>query len=334
MVHWGTKARQSIHEHDIYHLFGRDGSDDSDGGNGARFASPFLTFAVVAIAVIVALLVMVFTRVVFIQRRANLAQIEPTSGPVIYQEPKDYVPPIFERRLSAAADLGTHASWDNLQPLSVAFDRDISAHVRSSESVQEMSTSAIGPQQPPAGSVQATFLVSLPTPSMKFPAHLRRRSPSHGMKTSEIDGLTYVNARNSTEKNTTMDMSDNVTDKLRRSASFRSALSGKELGNARREAFLNQMEVTATGGVLPRRVPSVRSNLSSTNQAVLDRHDTLTHEDDEAIGSFALGSLAMNVRQTLVEKAGSHIPLTSDELTNIIHHAQLVRKNYVSQAQQ
>jgi len=334
MVHWGTKTRQSIHEHEIYHLFGRDGSEDSDGGNGARFASPFLTFAVVAIAVIVALLVMVFTRVVFIQRRANLAQVEPTSGPVIYQEPKDYVPPIFERRLSTAADLGMHESWDSLQPLSVAFDRDISAHVRSSESGPETATSAVGPQQPPVGSVQATFLVSLPTPSMKFPAHLRRRGQPHGMQTSANDGLPYVNARSSSEKNTAMDMSHNVTDKLRRSASFRSALSGKELGDARREAFLNQMEMTATGGVLPRRTPSVRSNLSNTNQAVLDRHDTLTHEDDEAIGSFALGSLAMNVRQTLVEKAGSQVPLTSDELTKIIHHAQLVRKNYTSQSQQ
>jgi len=71
-------------------------------------------------------------------------------------------------------------------------------------------------------------------------------------------------------------------------------------------------------------------NLSHSNQAILNRHDTAIDNDEEVIGAIALGTMSMQVKEPMENKDDSCVPLTKEKLSGILHHAKKVRDHCVS----
>ena len=93
--------------------------------NGRGFHLPFLTFAVIAIAVVIGLLGMVILRIFVLQRRYSTNMPQETVSSAVYNIPTENPPPIYEHKVLTASDTNTKLSWNDLQPISVAFDRTI-----------------------------------------------------------------------------------------------------------------------------------------------------------------------------------------------------------------
>lgn len=297
-------------------------------GNDNGFHLPFLTFAIIAIAVVVALLGMVILRIFVLQRRFNTNVPRESASSVVYNIPTENPPPIYEHKVSVASDTNTNLSWNELQPISVAFDRSVTSHVRLDAS-KKADTSRVQRLKPPNASVQTTFLVSLPTPTRTvFPPQLRRRA-SNIQKKSMEPGLHSQRSRNSLEKGVTGDAHD-ISQKPQYAPSIRSNASQKEQGDARREAFFHNMHPSFTGSTGLSHSQSVRMNLSNANQAILNRHDTTTDNDEEVIGAVALGSMSMQVKEPMEGKDDSCVSLTKEKLSGILRHAEQVRHNCVS----
>ena len=155
--------------------------------NGRGFHLPFLTFAVIAIAVVIGLLGMVILRIFVLQRRYSTNMPQETVSSAVYHIPTENPPPIYEHKVLTASDTNTKLSWNDLQPISVAFDRTITSNVRL-DACGKSDTSQVQGLKPPNASVQTTFIVGLPTPAQTvFPPWLRRRSSNIHKKGMEAE---------------------------------------------------------------------------------------------------------------------------------------------------
>lgn len=295
--------------------------------NGRGFHLPFLTFAVIAIAVVIGLLGMVILRIFVLQRRYSTNMPQETVPSAVYNIPTENPPPIYEYKVLTASDTNTKLSWNDLQPISVAFDRTITSNVRL-DACGKSATSQVQSLKPPDASVQTTFIVGLPTPAQTvFPPRLRRRSSNIHEKGVETD-LPRRRSRMSLKKDAAGD-ADDLSQKPQNAPSIHSNLSQKEQGDARREAyFLNLGSSNGDSGLDYSQ--SVRLNLSHANQAILNRHDTTIDNDEEVIGAIALGTMSMQVKEPMENKDDSCVPLTKDTLSGILHHAKKVRDNFAS----
>lgn len=306
----------------------RDDPRVDEDNNGKGFHLPFLTFAVIAIAVVIGLLGMVILRIFVLQRRYNTNIPQETASSVVYNIPTENPPPIYEHKVLVASDTNTKLSWNDLQPISVAFDRAVTSNVRL-DARGKADTSQVQGLKPPNASVQTTFIVGLPTPAQTvFPPRLRRRS-SHVHKKSMETDFPSQRSRMFLKKDAAGD-ADDFSQKPQYAPSIHSNLSQKEQGDARREAYFYNLDSSSNGNSGLEHSQSVRMNLSHSNQAILNRHDTAIDNDEEVIGAIALGTMSMQVKEPMENKDDSCVPLTKEKLSGILHHAKKVRDHCVS----
>lgn len=314
--------------HDAAAGFKLQGRDDTKmEENDSGFHLPFMAFAVIAVSVVLGLVGMVILRILVLQRRFNTNLPQESVSSVVYNVPTDNPPPIYEHKVSVVSDTNTKLPWNNLQPISVAFDRAVTSYVRL-DACRKADASQVERLKAPDASVQTTFLVNLPTPSRTvFPPQLRRRASNVPKKSMET-GLNSQMNRQSLEKDDTRDAHD-CSKKPPYAPSIRSNMSQKEQGDARREAFFHNMHPSFTSNTSLSHSQPGRTNLSNANQAILNRHDT-TSDNDEFIGAIALGSISMQVKEQMEAKDDSCVSLTGDKLSGILHHAKQVRYNSVA----
>ncbi|WFC95207.1 hypothetical protein MBRA1_001854 [Malassezia brasiliensis] len=307
------------------------GPSDDPPSSGPIFSYPFITLAVVAVAVFVLITILVAVRMTVWNRRARQRMLDMNEE---YFVPHPFAPqrlavdpikppPILEKKI---ASVGTHhrlpfthatADWSTLQPVSVCFDQETSNAIRAAHDSQD-------PNEPMSPKVQVTCLVSLPTARTVFPDRLRRR-PLKDVKASIINPLFEgIHGRPSYEGDLTGDLSHGPS--IKRPNSVYSRISTKEASDARRDAYFENMEKEAQlgdSGLAPPRPELSRRN-SRTSMAT----DNETKEGDvEHVGIFAFGSVVLPVikgkgKELFLEKNGR---LKRSDVMTLMEHTQRVQ---------
>ncbi|WFC99207.1 hypothetical protein MYAM1_001951 [Malassezia yamatoensis] len=281
--------------------------DLTPGGTGEIFSYPFITLAVVAVAVFVLIGILIAVRMTIWNRRARMNSMDSDNGFASSMPfsaaslPPDPIqpPPILKKKVvevpqAVASPTGPYCDWSLLQPVSVCFDK------QTSESIHATINPTAGSETqtnwtPDLAQVQVTLLISLPTSRTTFPARLRRRN-TRDLKSNIFSPLfNGSSVRPSYEADLTGDLSNPTMSK--RPVSVHSRASVKELSDARRDAYFENLEKEAQpdeSGFAPPQPnltrPSSRSSLRTehvNNDAPLD-----------SVGIFAFGSAIMPIHPT------------------------------------
>ncbi|WFD06452.1 hypothetical protein MVES1_001797 [Malassezia vespertilionis] len=300
----------------------RNNRDNDDGK--VPFRAPFLTFAIVAVAVFLLIIFLIVLRILVWNRRARLRNNQLEARPFFthaHITPQDRTapPPLLEKTAvscysespgSGAAGVPI-ANWSAIQPLSVCFDEKVTAAMRPAlesrkEREEDLGTKEMPPDEPVDAHVQLTCLVAFPTEHTVFPDHLRSRRHGNGARSylSKPEHLSLGGDR-------TGDFSG-AQSTPKRAGSIHSQMSIKELGEARRAAYFDHLVNNEHGmpdqesatHLQSMRASMVRessrpADLSRQNsQRVPMSHATDTGVDDdtdEFVGIFAFGSKVLPV---------------------------------------
>ncbi|KAL4402631.1 hypothetical protein ACI68E_000398 [Malassezia pachydermatis] len=269
-------------------------------------STPFITYSAVAIAVVVIIIVLIIVRLALLNRR-RLAVGDPAMYyrgiPMVPDIPP---PPLYECKVAPTDHLNAPTplrQWQEVQPLSVAFDRESSQafkHITSQINPPKSWTRSLKPSASAPTTVQTTFLITLPTPQTPFPDHLRRRTHTQVHSTAKTNTSDPLVAQGQPTIEISSSGEAPAAMKPQRAPSIRSTASRKEIGEARRDALLEQMGLSRPGSRQDlHHSASQRSHLSSANQAILHRQEQENEVvDTEAapLGALALGSVALEIR--------------------------------------
>ncbi|WFD43297.1 hypothetical protein MPSI1_001958 [Malassezia psittaci] len=300
-------------------------------GSGEIFSYPFITLAVVAVAVFVLIGILIAVRMTIWNRRARMNSMDPDNEFVSSMPfsaaslPPDPIqpPPILKKKVVEASQPVTspttaYCDWSLLQPVSVCFDKQTSEAIHATINPSAGSESQAN-WTPDLAQVQVTLLISLPTSRTTFPARLRRRSTRDSKSNIFSPLFNGASVRPSYEADLTGDLSNPTMSK--RPVSVHSRASAKEMSDARRDAYFENLEKEAQpdeSGLAPPRPnltrPSSRSSLRTehaNNDASLD-----------LVGIFAFGSAIMPIHPTPNnESTLENAPiLTKSDIMSLLDH--------------
>lgn len=323
MVWMGEKARSIASHAPSMTLLKRDNGPE-------RYPSTFVTLAVIVIAIMVFIVFLALSRFYFLRHRRALGgngSIPMQGLDGIYLPAHDISPPpVYIRKIERWVYEKPHSTptrWADTQPLAVALDQDTSMRLRTDQDESQENSPRTTKTRSTGFSptIQASFLVSLPTPKSTFPTQLRRRTAHLG--TSET--LNLRNIRNPLLRKTDTDHALNEPAKSHTNDS-----TSATLGEQRREAILGRMEKDSLAEISAAditRNASMRSNVSDANQAILDRHaKKMGHGDntEKDLGSFGLGTVTFPLSLSDASESEKQESIKLADLTRILEHSKRV----------
>lgn len=309
-------------------------NDDDSGNGGTAFSYPFVTLAVVAVAVFVLIVVLIAVRMTIWNRRAqrrahemNDEQYIPSYPMQLPQDPMQ-PPPLLEKTVSPVAPKdpstltpASAADWSALQPVSVCFDKETSNRIHTTLNAPPGITDPWTRDCMPANA-QVTCLVSLPTSRTVFPARLRRR---HTKEAKSSVFTPFFSGESDAHQSYECDLSSDLSHQQKRPASLYSRASVKELSDARRDAYFEDMEKQAERGEsgLAPPPPMARENSRVSMPSTYEQDN----EDNEHVGIFAFGSVVLPINKAASKNAspGGSANVTKADVMGIIDQTHRVQ---------
>lgn len=281
-----------------------------------QYPTTIITVAVIILTLIVFLIMVTISRLCFLRHRRFLIESGAIPMQSIYgtqhHGPDISAPQVYVRKIDRfvyAKPRETTNSWADTQPLSLVLDPNPAGHMHPSHTnpvaVEDCIQSQSNNVSP---SIQASFLVSLPSSKSIFPSHLRRRNQPQDENLAQTSPSKSLEVPLHTQNSIKDEVSATVTE-----------------GDQRRDATIDPLERSNEEQTAEKeRAPSVRSTSSTANQERVERNGSrvANNENAEELGSFGLGTISFALSMPGTSRENGTIPTA--ELTRIL---DLARRN-------